>query len=177
MYGREFHTIKCECNECFLSSSAQNSFLLLIQSSLPAQSVSILSHTHPRLCHSHLCFHLVWLHGSSFIPFACVDCHHFVLLHLKTFFNESITASGPSSLTQRTARHILSAVTSDRKGKPICTHIFLAVLQLLVETSAHVSSSRVFWVQDQFSLPKKKTQKTCSTILLHLILHSTSLLL
>ena len=34
--------------------------------------------------------------------------------------------------------------------------------------------SRVCWVQDQFSLPKEKTQKTCSTILRHWILHGTS---
>ena len=37
---------------------------------------------HVRLCHFHFCFHLVELHGSSFISRACVDCHHFVVFHL-----------------------------------------------------------------------------------------------
>ena len=46
--GREFHTIKPV---------------------FPAgPSVASLSQTHLRLCHSHFCFHLVWLHGSSSIP-------------------------------------------------------------------------------------------------------------
>ena len=78
----QFHTIKCGCDNFCLIIECTFWFLPLIQSSLPAQSVAILSQTFPRLCHAHLCFHLEWSQGSSLIPFACVDCHHFVLLHL-----------------------------------------------------------------------------------------------
>ena len=126
VYSREFHTVKCDCNEYCLVFE-RIIFFLLIQSSLPAQSVAIFSQTSPRLCHSHLCFHLVWLHGSSFIPFACVDCHHSVLVHLRTFFKVSITAVDLSSQTHHMARHILSAITSYRKGKLIRNHNFLAL--------------------------------------------------
>ena len=48
--------------------------------------------TFPRLWHLHSRFHLVLLRGSSLIPSACVDCHHLLLLHLKTLFKVSITA-------------------------------------------------------------------------------------
>ena len=67
-------------------------FLAIIQSSSPAQHVAILCHTFPRLCHSHLCFHLVRFSGSSFIILVCRDCHHVVHLHLYTCFSESIIA-------------------------------------------------------------------------------------
>ena len=43
----------------FLSSIVFFLSRALIQSSSPAQSVAILSHTFPRLCHHHLCFHFV----------------------------------------------------------------------------------------------------------------------
>ena len=128
VYRREFHTIKRACNDFCLVFEC---IILLIQSSLAAHSVASSSLTHPRVCHLHLCFHIVWLHGSAFMPDACVDCHHFVLLHLKTCFKVSTTALGLSSQTHPMARHILSALTSHRNGRPIFTHIFLAVLQAL----------------------------------------------
>ena len=131
LHGRQFHTVECDVTNCVSSASAYLFFLGLIQSSFPAQSVAILSQTFPRLCHLHLCFLLVWLHGSSFIIFVCVDCHHLVLLRLKTLFKLSITALVLSSHTHPMARHILSAISSYRKGKRICTHIFLAVLHVL----------------------------------------------
>ena len=37
------------------------------------------------------------------------------------------------------ARHILSAIFSHKKGRPIYTHIFLAILRVLVWYSTHVS--------------------------------------
>ena len=61
-----------------------------IQSFLPAQHVAISSHTFPRLCHAHLCFHLARFSGSSFIILACRDCHHLVLLHLHTSGNREL---------------------------------------------------------------------------------------
>ena len=128
VYGRQVDTVKCKCDE---PASTHMFVLSLIQSSLPAQSVAILSQAFPLLCHSHLCFHLELLHGSSLNSFACVECHHLVLLHLITFLSVSITAVDFSSQAHPTARHILSAITSYRKGKPICTHVFLAVLQVL----------------------------------------------
>ena len=131
VYGREFHTLKYECDEFCLISECTFFFHSLIKSSFTAQSVAILSQTFPRLCHPHSCFHLVLLHGSSLIPFACVDCHHLVLLHLKTLFKVSITALVLPSHTHSMACHILSAITLYRKNKPFCTHIFLAVLRVL----------------------------------------------
>ena len=92
VYCREFHTIKCANVTNFFSSASAHLFLSLIHSSFLAQSVAILSHTFPRLCHLHLCFHTVWLHGSSLIPLACMDCHLLVLLHLETLYMVSITA-------------------------------------------------------------------------------------
>ena len=52
--------------------------------------------------------------------FLCVGhATHAVLLHLYTFFKESITAFGSSSQTHSMARHILSAIFSFSKGKPL----------------------------------------------------------
>ena len=113
VYRQEFHTIKREGRIFCLQ--VLNIFPFLVQSSLPAHSVASLSQTHPRLCHHHLCFHLVWLYGTLFIPDACVGCHHFVLLHLNSCFKVSTTALGLSSRTHPMARHILSAITSYRK--------------------------------------------------------------
>ena len=43
-----------------LSASVFFPLLFPIQSLVPAHSAAILSHTAPRLCHPHLCFHSVW---------------------------------------------------------------------------------------------------------------------
>ena len=79
------------------------------------------------------------------------------------------------------ARHIFSAILSYRKGKPICIHIFVAMLHVLVWNSTHVSSflllnrnkrnivlvshplilQIVCMVHDQVSLPNVKTALTC----------------
>ena len=72
----------------YFSSDEFCFFLAIIQSSLPAQHVTILSHTFPRLCHPHLCFHLMRFSASSFIILVCRDCHHLVLFHLYTFFRK-----------------------------------------------------------------------------------------
>ena len=109
VYGRELHTVKRESGKCclfcerkiflsfthpvFLASQVRVNFIPITSSILPP----------------YLCFHLVQLHGSSFIPFACVDCHHLVLLHLKTPFRVLITALGLSSQTHPVALHILFA--------------------------------------------------------------------
>ena len=87
-----FILIKMYVMNLYFSSGEFCFFLAIIQPSFPAQQVVILSHTLPRLCHSHLCLHLVRFSGSSFIILACRDCHHLVLLHLYTFFSEKITA-------------------------------------------------------------------------------------
>ena len=57
----------------FLSSNVWHLALLKAQPPSPAHSVATLSQMHPRLCQLHMCFHLVWLYGSLFIPDACVD--------------------------------------------------------------------------------------------------------
>ena len=46
-----------------------------------------------------------------------LDCHHLVLLHLKTLFRVLVTALGLSSQTHPMALHLISAVTLYRKGK------------------------------------------------------------
>ena len=63
--------------------------------------------------------------GSSFIPSAYVLFHHVVLLHLRTSLKELITALEDPSQTHPIARHKFAAISSFRKGRPICTHIFL----------------------------------------------------
>ena len=88
----------------YLSSGEFCSSLATIQSFLPAQHVAILSHTIPRLCHTHLRFHLVRFSGSSSIILACRDCHHLVL-YFFTLFRESITAFVFSSHPHPMARH------------------------------------------------------------------------
>ena len=160
----------------YFSSSVLFLFRALTQFSSPAHSVAILSHTVPRLCHLHLCFHLVWFSGSRFIILVCRECHHLVLLHL--YFLESITAFDFASQTHPMAGLILSAFFSCRKGKPICIHIFLAIiLHVLVmvgdpyfffvfnetEQAYHCLGfqplilSNVCMVLNKFSLPNAKT--------------------
>ena len=68
-------------------------FLAIIQSSLPAQPVAILSHKYPWLCHLHSYFHLMRFSGSSFIILVRMDCTHLVLLHLYTYTE----MTGPSA--------------------------------------------------------------------------------
>ena len=125
-----FTLFKRECNEfclvfeCLIVSFTRPVFLVFVSGSFRTDAPSIVP--------PHLCFHLVWLHWSLFIPDACVDCHHFVLLHLKTCFKVTPTALGLSSQAHPVALNILSGITSYRKGKPICTHMFLAVWQVLV---------------------------------------------
>ena len=147
----------------YLSLGEFCSSLAIIQSSLPAQHVAIVSHTFPRLCHLHSCFHLVRFSGSSFIIFVCRDCHHIVLLHSYTFFRKSITAFVFSSHTHTMVRHILSAIYSYRKGSFICTHIFRAIIHVLVWYSTQASCFTMSAVHDQVSLPKEKTANTWST--------------
>ena len=155
----------------------------LIQSSSPAHSAAILSQTFPRLCHHHLCFHLVWLSGSSFIIFGCKEHHHLVLLHLLTF-----------------SRYQLPHWIFHRRPIPLLAMCFLQSLRTeRVRTSVFISSwpscmslhnshpmfllfclskrkrrsivlvfhplilSKVCVVQDQFSLPKEKTAWTWCT--------------
>ena len=69
----------------YLSLGEVCSFRLIIQSFSPAQHVAIMSHTFPRLCQPHLCFHQVRFPGSSFISLVCGACHHAVLLHFADF--------------------------------------------------------------------------------------------
>ena len=68
-----------------------------------------------------------------------ITFHHFFLQGMPPFraspsidfFRVSSTALDLSSQTHPMVRHILSAITSYRKGKPMCIHILLAVLQVL----------------------------------------------
>ena len=70
---------------------------------------------------------------STVVPAPLVDCHHFVLLHLNTSFNELITAFGLWSQTHHMALRMLSATSSDKNGHFIFVHIFLATLAALVQ--------------------------------------------
>ena len=189
-----FVLLRTNVTNLYFSSVVFFFLLASIQLSLPAHIVAILSHTFSRLCQIHLCFHLVRLSGSSSILFVCKLCHHLVLLHLwkcwEILYQLFITS--PSHGTPHTFW-----IFSCRKGKPICIHIFLAMLHVPVLLSTHVSSSCllkrnnriivlvshslifsiVCVVHDQFSLPNVKTAQTWSTSLWHLIFHGTSLLL
>ena len=60
-------------------------FRALIQFSSPAHSVTFLSQTLLRLCHRHLCFHLVRFPVSSSIILVCRECNHLVLLPVDSF--------------------------------------------------------------------------------------------
>ena len=159
----------------FVSSIVWHLSHLQAQSSLRDHSVATLSQTHPRLCKPHMCFHLVWfvVHFNRFCglpPFRASPLEH-MLLGVK------ITAFGLWSQTQPMALHKLSAITSDRNGSFIFVQIFLATLAVLVQYSAHISSSsflnrtkcliafvshalilsNVAQLQDQFSPSKQKT--------------------
>ena len=169
----------------YLSSGEVCSFLAIIQSFLPVQHVSILSHTLPRSCNSHLCFHRVWFFFvSSFVILVCRDCHHLVLHHLYTFFKEKITALSLSSHVHFMERHILSGIFSYKEGKlhlhpylydhntlsclvfdPRLIFFVFSIVNnfviIFVPQPSHLSS--VCRVHDQISLPKKKTACTRST--------------
>ena len=100
-----------------------------------------------------------------------------MLLHLETCFKVSTTALGLSSQIHPMTRHILSTITSYRKVRPIFTHVFFvrfsdcriivsscfifSVLKrnrrFIAFVSCSLILSRVFWVRDQFSLPKNYT--------------------
>ena len=117
VYHREFHIVKQECRNrpVFLTSPVPDS-----------SSIVPLPLVFPPRVVARVLFH------------ACVDCHHFVLLHVKT-----TTVLGPPSQTHPMARHILSAITTYRKVEPIITHIFLAFLKVLAFVFDHVSSFSV----------------------------------
>ena len=104
----------------FWSSVVWHLFLLLLHSSLPIHSEVFLPQTQ-----THMCFFLVWLYGSFFIPVAFVVCHRFVLIHLYAFFNVVTTAFGFGSQAHPTALHMLSTIISDREGS------FIFVLSVL----------------------------------------------
>ena len=120
LYCRMVHTRQRKSDESF--SCLQVSGILLH---------FVPRHT-PRLCQLHLCFHLVWLYGSFFST-ACVDCHLFVLLHRKTCF-KLLSPRSAFHHTHPTAFHILSAITSDKKGIHLDSY-FLATLQIRVSQS------------------------------------------
>ena len=107
------------------SSSVLFSLRSLIQSSLPAP------------VHCNFIVHIPTIMQSPPMLPSCMisvrkECHHLVLLHLLTFSRVSITAMDFSSQQVHSmARHILSAVTSYRKSKSICIHIFLATYHCL----------------------------------------------
>ena len=79
---RSFILSKTNVTNWCLSSRVLFLFRALIQFSSPTNSVAILFHTLPRLCHLHLCFHLVWFAGSRSTILVCRERHHLVLLHL-----------------------------------------------------------------------------------------------
>ena len=117
----------------FLSPCAWHFALLQVQSSSPAHSVANLSQT-PSDCASATCVStLCGCTGRfSFQLLAFVDCHHFVLLHTKTCLKVLITTLGLSLQTHPIAHHVLLAITSQKYNKFILTHIYLAILQVLV---------------------------------------------
>ena len=154
------------------------------------------THSH-RLCHLHLCFHLVWLHGSSSIILACVDCHHLVLLHLKKALQgvdhrNGFSIAAPSHGTphafgnyfEKKRQFNLYPCFSGRfAGSCITVDPCFFFSSFEPEKTKHNLSlhplmlSNVSMVQDQVSLPKEKTAQTWSTGRRHLIFHGMSLLL
>ena len=107
-------------------------FLSMLYSTPPDHSAAIFSQTHTRLCHPHLCFHLVWFLGSSFICIAFVLCHHAVLPHAKACFSVFSAAFGLVSHVQPMALHMLSAILSNKRGS---FSFFQVVFQRLVHLS------------------------------------------
>ena len=129
------------------------------------------------------------------IPFVCVACRNIVLLHPKTLSRVLITALRLSSETHPMARHIRSSTTSYRKGQShLCPYLpgrfagscmmvgpcfSFCLLKRKRRSTVVVSHvlilSRVFKVQDQFSLPKEKKANMWSTSRRHLIFQGMSL--
>ena len=74
-----FTNISAKVKKHLLPIAGWHIFLVSLQSSAPAHSDSVLSHTHPRLCHLRLCFHLVWLFSrppshSVHLYFSTIPC-------------------------------------------------------------------------------------------------------
>ena len=113
VYRREFHTINCECNEfCLLFECIVFSFthpVFLVASSIPDESSIVpLPPMFPHPVVTRILFYTRCLRGLP--PFRTSPS--------ETCFIVSITGKGPSSQTHPMARHILSAITSYRKGIP-----------------------------------------------------------
>ena len=127
---------------------------------LVLRRVSLFSRNHPVFLTRPTCSHLI-PHISSIVPHSLVlpSCavfwiffHHFLCVGIATMSCSSIytLSSGrisPHSLVHCVPtpwRHILSAICSHRKGSFICTHIFLAIMLVLVWYSTRVSSFCLF---------------------------------
>ena len=85
------------------------------KSHAPAHSKAISSHTHPQLCHHHVCLHLVWLLVSP------IMFNAFVFL-AQAYFTVCSTAFGPMSHFHSIALHLLSAIISDNTGSFFFLH-------------------------------------------------------
>ena len=123
LYGRELHTIKCESGKfCLFFDRKMFFFLSLMQSFLPAQSVAFFSDATPAVP-------LPLVLPSRLV--ARVVSHTFCLRGLppsrtsppEKAFQGVDHRIGSIVTDHPTALHILSAITSYRKGRPICTHI------------------------------------------------------
>ena len=66
VFGRQLHSLQNESDEIVLLLLCIFLSPAFIQFFSPAHIEAILSHTFPRLCHPHLCFHLVLFSGSFF---------------------------------------------------------------------------------------------------------------
>ena len=123
--GECFTNISAKVKKSLLPIAGWHIFLVSLQSSAPAHSEAILSHTHPRLCHLRLCFHLVWLFSPTIIFSAYVHLHHTVLLHAHAESKDRNTAFGLRSCVQTTALQRPSAIILERKGSFVLfqTHI------------------------------------------------------
>ena len=118
-----------------------------------------LSQAHPRLCHVHVCFHLVWLFGSTIM---LRGSHMFPptrILHLCTCLRVSNTAFGLCGQTHTMALLILSAMTSDRNGNYcFSTWRFIqccgakSTIQNGSEQGQHKLSARSSWRERIFAL-------------------------
>ena len=109
------HAHHCEGHKVPRAHRILTSFLLL-HSSSPAHSEAILSHTHPRFCHLHVCFLLVCLWRLTVMFLAYVFCHHAVLFHAQTNFSVVDTEVGLVSHVQTRCPPMLSAIISGKKG-------------------------------------------------------------
>ena len=147
---------------------------------LSSRHVTISSHTSPRSCHTHLCFHLVRFSGYSFIFLVCslpsvlssgnrephsVFSSHTHRWHANCFPSSFHTGRGDPSAPISVWPYCWFLSTR------VSSFCFFTRNDFVIVFVSHPSI--VGRVHDQFSLPKEKTAYTWSTNRCQLSFHGT----